>query len=420
MANYKMAEMNSRIIPVEDKIFGISKLAKEMSARVGADKVVNATIGSLLDDDGKLVVLSSVVDVLKSLTPVDYADYAPIAGTPEYLETTKRVAFGNYTPKAYTEAIATPGGTGAIRNSIQNYSKRGDQVLTSDWYWAPYSTIAQEIERTIATYSLFDDKGNFNIESFDNKVNELLKEQDGLVIIINTPAHNPTGYTYTLEDWDKILDCIRKATADGLKKVTLVVDIAYIDFAGDSDKYREFLPKLDNLPANILIIIAYSMSKGYTLYGMRSGAMICLTSDKEIADEFKTVCSFSSRGTWSNCSRSAMVILSSIYAEKALHEKVETEREKYCGMLVRRGKAFLEVSNEVGLKTIPFDSGFFVTVPCENAEEVGKELQKSGIFTVPIGKGIRVSVASISEVTCRMLPAKILKAIQTVNPCDHK
>lgn len=415
MGNYKMAEANFRIIPVEDKIFGINKLAKEMISKVGADKVVNATIGSLLDDEGNLVVLSSVVDVLKSLSPVDYADYAPIGGTPEYLETTKRVAFGNYTPKSFTEAIATPGGTGAIRNAIQNYSKRGDQVLTSDWYWAPYSTIAQEIERTIATYELFDEDGNFNSNSFDLKVNELLSKQDGLVIIINTPAHNPTGYTYTLEDWDRILEILKNATKDGIKKITLVVDVAYIDFAGDSDKYREFLPKLDNMPTNILVIIAYSMSKGYTLYGMRSGAMICMTRDKEIADEFKTVCSFSCRGTWSNCTRSAMVVLSSIYAEKLLHEKVDSEREKYCDMLVRRGKAFMKASEEVGLKLIPFDSGFFVTVPCDHAEEVGKELQKSGIFTVPIGKGLRVSVASISEEKCRMLPAKMLEAIKSVN-----
>lgn len=419
MSNYKMAEANSRIIPIEDKIFGINKLAKEMITKVGSDKVINATIGSLLDDDGNLVVLSSVVDVLKSLTPVDFADYAPIAGTPAYLETIKKVAFGNYYPTVYTEAIATPGGTGAIRNAIQNYSKRGDQVLTSDWYWAPYNTIAQEIERTIATYTLFNEDGKFNIASFDSKVNELLSKQDGLVIIINTPAHNPTGYSYTLEDWDKALESIRNATKNSAKKVILVVDVAYIDFAGDSEQYREFFPKLDNLPANILVIVAYSMSKAYTLYGMRSGAMICITRDKDIAEEFKTVCSFSCRGTWSNCTRSAMVVLSSIHGDNVLNNKVTEEREKYCEMLVTRGKSFTKASSEVGLKTLPFDSGFFVTVPCENAEEVGKELQKSGIFTVPIGKGLRVSVASISEEKCQIIPSKMIEAILTVNPCEH-
>lgn len=416
MANYKMAEANSRVIPLEDKIFGINKLAKEMIAKEGADKVVNSTIGSLLDDQGNLVVLSSVVDVLKSLTPVDYADYAPIAGTPDYQRDIKKAAFGNFEPSCYTEAIATPGGTGAIRNTIQNYSKRGDQVLTSDWYWSPYSTIAQEIERTITTYTLFDEEGNFNIASFDSKVKELLSKQDGLVIIINTPAHNPTGYTFTSHDWDLALGSMKEATKDGLKKITLLVDVAYIDFAGDADEYRSFYPKLENLPTNILVIIGFSMSKGYTMYGMRSGAMICMTSDKEIADEFKTVCSFSCRGSWSNCTRASMAVLSNIYADKALLEKVTAEREAHCAMLVKRGQTFQTAADEVGLKTVPFDSGFFVVVPCENAEEVGKELQKTGIFTVPIGKGLRVSVASVSEAVCKVLPEKMLKAIQTVNP----
>lgn len=415
MSNYKMAEANSRVISAEDKIFGISQKAKEMIAREGADKVVNATIGSLLDDDGNLVVLSSVTEVLKNLTPNDYADYAPIAGTPDFLKAIKKAAFGSYVPKSYTEAVATPGGTGAIRNTIQNYSKRGDQVLTSDWHWNPYSTIAQDIERTIATYTLFDEEGNFNVTSFEGKIKEILSKQDGLVIILNTPAHNPTGYSLTLEDWNKIIAVVKSVVADGSKKITLLVDVAYLDYAGDEEEYRKFFPLLDGLPSNILVVVAYSLSKSYTMYGMRSGAMICMTPDKEIADEFKMVCAFSCRGTWSNCNRAAMTTLSNIYADEELLAKVTAERQKYCKMLVQRGKTFQRIANQVGLKIVPFDAGFFVTVPCENADAVGLELQKEGIFAVPMGKGLRFSVACIPEEICKKLPPAILKAINTVN-----
>ncbi len=415
MSKYKMAEENSRVIPVEDKIFGINQKAKEMAAREGADKVINATIGSLLDDDGNLVILSSVVEVLKNLTPVDYADYAPIAGTPDFIKAIKKAAFGKFVPKSYTEAVATPGGTGAIRNTIQNYSKRGDQVLTSDWYWSPYSTIAQDIERKIATYTLFDEAGDFNASSFESKVKELLSIQEGLVIILNTPAHNPTGYSLTLEDWNKIVAVLKSAAADESKKITLLVDVAYLDYAGDEEEHRNFFPLLDDFPANILVIVAYSLSKSYTMYGMRSGAMICMTRDKEIAEEFKNVCAFSCRGTWSNCNRAAMATLSNIYADEELLAKVTHERQGYCKMLVSRGKAFAKAAKEAGLATVPFEAGFFVTVPCENAESVGLELQKHGIFTVPVGKGLRVSVASISEEKCKMLPPIMKRAIEQVN-----
>ena len=55
-----------------------------MIAEKGRENVVNATIGALLDDDGKLMVLSSVSDVFKSLDMADCAEYAPIAGTPGF------------------------------------------------------------------------------------------------------------------------------------------------------------------------------------------------------------------------------------------------------------------------------------------------------------------------------------------------
>jgi len=318
-------------------------------------------------------------------------------------------------PKAYTEAVATPGGTGAIRNTIQNYSKRGDQVLTSDWYWSPYSTIAQDIERSITTYTLFDKEGKFNAASFESKVKELLSKQDGLVIILNTPAHNPTGYSFTLDDWSRIISIMKETVTDGTKKITLLVDVAYLDYAGDEEEYRKFYPLLEDMPANILVVVAYSLSKSCTMYGMRSGAMICITPEKEIADEFKAVCSFSSRGTWSNCNRAAMATLSNIYADKQLLAKVTTERQGYCKMLVQRGKAFQRAADEAGLEIVPFDAGFFVSIPCDNPDTVGQELQKDGIFVVPLGKGLRVSVASISEESCKNLPPIILKAIKKIN-----
>lgn len=412
MAKYVMAQENSRVIPKEDKIFGINKLAKEMIAKEGKEKVVNATIGALLDDDGNLVVLSSVVDVLKNLDPEDYAEYAPIGGTPDYQKYVQKAAFGKFEPKSHTRALATPGGTGAIRNTIANYSKRGEKVLTSDWFWAPYKTITQELERKLETYSLFDENDKFNLMSFERKVEEILQEQDNLVIIINTPAHNPTGYTLTLKDWEGVIDALKKNSQG--KKITILADVAYLDFAGDEERYREFFPILDDLPENILAVVAFSLSKGYTLYGLRGGAMICMTKNEEIAEEFVFVNNFSARASWSNCPRAAMKALSKIYQDEALLEKVKSERKKYCDMLVNRGKKFETASKKVDLKTVPFDSGFFISIPCEDPESLGKELQKSGIFAVPLAKGLRISVASISESLCESIPAKVKEALDSI------
>lgn len=416
MSKFIMAQENSRTISGEDKIFGINKKAKEMIAKVGKENVANATIGSLLDDDGNLIVLSSVVDVLKDLTPKDYAEYAPITGVPAFLEAVQKAIFMDYTPKGNVEVVATPGGTGAIRNTIQNYTIKGDVIMTSDWFWSPYKTITQELERTLETYSLFDDNYHFNYLSFENKLTEILSRQDRLVIIINTPSHNPTGYSLSLEDWDMVLGILKKATEDKTKQIVLLVDAAYIDFAGDAKKCRAFLPKLEGLPENLLPLVAFSMSKSYTLYGMRGGALICMSPNKDITAEFKLVNAFSCRGTWSNGTRPVMVTLSRIFNDKALLEKVVREREAAMDLMLRRGKAFIKASEKVGLKTCPYDAGFFIIVPCENPDAVGEELQRDGIFTVPFGgRGLRVSVASISETWCSAIPEKMAATIKKIN-----
>ncbi len=411
MSEYILARGNGRNIPHEDKIFGISNRAKAMIAEKGADKVINATIGSLLDDDGDLVVLSSVDEVFKHLSPRDYADYAPIGGIAPFKEAVQKAAFGVHQPKGFTEAVATPGGTGSLRNVISNYSDGGDKVLTSDWHWAPYNTIAGEIGRSIDTFEFFTPERKFNTESFRTKVNELLAAQESLVIIMNTPAHNPTGYSLTLEDWDDVVAVLTEASVCG-KAIALVVDAAYIDFAGDEEEYRRFLPKLENLPENVISIVAYSLSKTYTLYGTRCGAMICVAKTQEIADEFKRVCEYSSRGSWSNSAKVAQVILSRIYGDPGLLERVNEERAHYRDMLIARGRAFEEAAKEAGLETVPFDAGFFISIPCDNPDAISAELEKQGLFIVPLAKGLRVSVASISEEKCRKLPAMIKAAMK--------
>ena len=76
-------------------------------------------------------------------------------------------------------------------------------------------------------------------------------------------------------------------------------------------------------------------------------------------------------------------------------------------MLIRRGRAFEAAAKECGLEMVPFDAGFFASMPMPNPDEVAAELEKENIFLVPLAKGIRASVASMSEENCKMVPARI-------------
>ncbi len=409
--NFSMVAAHSKRPVNEDKIFGANREANKAAEKYGFENVINSTIGAFLDDNGKLLVLPSVMNTLRNLSDEEIAAYAPIAGLPEYLEAIKTATFRNCTPEGYIKAIATPGGSGAIRHAIWNYSEMGDYILTSDWYWGPYKTIANEHGRKITTYKLFDENDNFNIDSFREELQKLLKIQDRVVILLNSPAHNPTGFTLELNEWEMVIDTLKELSKDKNKKIILFSDVAYLDFAGETNESRRFMKLFGNLPENILTIIAFSMSKGYTLYGLRSGAMICVTSSKSVAEEFVNVGQFSNRGVWSNGTRCAMKVLAEIFNNKDLLAKVDSERLELRKMLEDRGKAFLESATRVGLKICPYKAGFFISVPCDNPDDIAKKLKEDNVFVVPLSKGIRFTPCSVSKEKCAKAPELILKAL---------
>ena len=53
--------------PIVDTVFAIVKKAKEAKQEIGEENVVDATIGSLYDEHGKIVAFDSVFSTLKQL-----------------------------------------------------------------------------------------------------------------------------------------------------------------------------------------------------------------------------------------------------------------------------------------------------------------------------------------------------------------
>lgn len=407
---YILARGDGQKLLYEDKILEINKRAEKLIKQQGSDKVINAAKGTYLEDDGKMAIISSVGEMMRSLEVEDYAEYTPVSGITSFKNAIIDVTFGNSRPSGFIRVVATPGGTGALRNVISNYSGVGDRILTTDWHWTPYDNIAGELGRRIDTFDLFEDNIRFNAKSFSNKVFELIMKQKSLVIILNTPAHNPTGYSLDLQDWDNVIDVINKA-AEYKKAIALVIDVAYMDFAGDEEDVRRFFSKLGNLAENVISVVSYSLSKSFTMYGARCGAMICVAKTDEIADEFSKVCEYSSRGSWSNSMRSSQVVLSRICEDDRLFKTVKEERRLLREKLMDRGEVFVKEAERIGLKIIPFRAGFFISIPCDNPESVSEQLEKQEIFVVPFKKGIRVAISAISEDKCRRLPAIIKKYI---------
>lgn len=394
----------------KDIIFGLAGRAQEAEKKFGRKNVINATLGSIVEDDGKIVAFKTVYDEYKSFDNAEFCAYASIEGQPDYLEAVKEACFKDYTPNGYIKAVASPGGSGAIKLALWNYTNYGDNVLTSDWFWGSYTSIAEEGGRGVVTYKLFDENGEFNFSSFKESFLNLAQKQDRIFTIVNTPAHNPTGYSVTEDEWDKILGLAKEVSKDDNKKIIFLVDVAYIDYAGDDKQSRSFFKKFSDLPDNIFTIVAYSMSKGFTAYGMRMGAVIGISSNSEVVEEFYYSCTHSCRATWSNCNRSAMTLLSNIINNPEKMIAYEAEKEKYKKLLEVRAKAFVDEAEKIGLEILPYRVGFFISIPCEDPMAVVDELAKHNLFAVPLEMGVRFAICSVAEDKCKASP-KVIKSV---------
>ncbi|WP_346356245.1 aminotransferase class I/II-fold pyridoxal phosphate-dependent enzyme [Azotosporobacter soli] len=407
-----MAATHSQGKVATDTIFGANAAAVAATAIHGKENVVNATIGAFMDEEEQLACIPTVGQVMKNLPLTKLIAYAPIAGVPDYLKAVIDLTFSQQRPEAYIEAVATAGGSGAIHHTIWNYSEIGDTVLTSDWHWDPYSIFCRESMRKLDTYSLFDENLKFNIKAFSEKVTEILAKQNNLVVIINTPAHNPTGYSLTDNEWEQVIRVFKDAAKDPAKKIVPLIDIAYIEYAGEKEACRTFMRKLQGLPSNIMPILAFSMSKGYTLYGQRTGAMIGVSSNKQAMEEFTAINKFTSRATWSNINNGAMNTLATIYNDKTLLSQVEAERSVFYQQIRTRANIFTSEAKAADLKMLPYVAGFFLSIPAADPVRVCENLHKDNVFAVPLEKGVRIAVCAVTAKKITGMAGKIAAAMK--------
>ncbi len=102
-------------------------------------------------------------------------------------------------------------------------------------------------------------------------------------------------------------------------------------------------------------------------------------------------------------------------AMKKLLKKVNEERDSFKGLLEERAKTFVDEAEEIGLEIFPYRAGFFITIPCENPDEVAEELTKDYLFLLPLGRGIRFAPCAVSAEKCKKSARLIKQAIEKVN-----
>ena len=397
--------------PIVDTVFTIVKKAKEDKAKSGEDVVVDATIGSLYDEEGKLVALDSVFSSLKNLDNRVLAAYAAsFTGNEDFKDRVYRwVLDGN--SHLHHEIIATPGGTGAVAMTIQESLEAGQTVILPEIAWGSYNLMAQMNNLQIATYALFEED-HFNIESFKHTCQMVMAQQNKLVVVINDPCHNPTGYSLNKEEWNEVIAFLNECSKT--HAVVLLNDIAYIDYAYGQKQAKEYFSVFDQISDNIVVVVAFSLSKSMTSYGLRCGAAIIMGQREEAVQELKIVFEKDARATWSNINNGAMATFVDVMDH---HLKAyDQERLHYVALLKERSDIFVKEAKEVGLKHYPYKEGFFVTLSMDNEtrDKYHEALMENHIYTVKVNLGIRVAVCSLSVDKIKGLAKKMKEILDTV------
>ncbi len=401
---------------IVDTVFEASSGAIEAMRRDGPEQVVNGAFGTYFDETGKLLTFDSVYRAFDQVEDIQKAKYASsIMGSEEYRRAVKDWLFEAVGFSPTCDIIATPGGTGALSSTIKNSLMPGQKVIYPDIGWGPYVTIAKEHRVAIESYQLFSEAGGFNLDSFQETCERVMKEQGKVLAFINDPCQNPTGYTMTESEWDQVQSIVEKLSQSG--PFILLHDIAYIDYNRKGDDYKRMFKRYETLPENVLVVIAFSVSKTLTAYGMRVGAQVLFSTNENQREKFMHACANTARGVWSTVNNGGMRVFADLALDSTLKKSYLAEKSDFVTLLNERAAIFVSEAEAVGLPLYPYNEGFFVTIRVDRQvikNELHLKLKTLNIFFVNVYGGLRVAICSIPKKKLYGLPGRVKAALDEI------
>jgi aromatic-amino-acid transaminase len=374
--------------PGDDPIFMLNAEAQKR-AQTG-ESIVNATLGVLTEDDGSLAVMPSVLDAIARVPVKRAAAYAPIHGDAEFLRAVIDDLFEGGAMSKIAVAAATPGGTGALHHAIVNFLEPGQALLTGNYFWGPYHTIATHTRRAVETFEMFDARGAFDLHAFEEGLARLIARQGRALVFFNFPCHNPTGYSLDDAEWSSVAEIVRRHAQRA--PLVFLVDDAYAKFGSTTS--QSWLNHVERMLDPALVLVAWTASKSFAQYGARVGALVAVHPDAKERERIHSALGFSCRGTWSNCNHLGLLAITDLLSEPALKARADAERAKLIRLLDERVSVFNREAARERLRYPRYEGGFFVSVFTPDADATAKAMRALGVYVVPMKGAVRVALCS--------------------------
>ena len=195
--------------------------------------------------------------------------YTGLAGDPAFSEAMAGLILGTDYPRERFAAVATPGGTGAIRQALEliQMASPDATVWLSNPTWPNHPSIMKYLGVPMGEYRYFDNATR--AVDFAGMMADLEGVKAGDLVLLHGCCHNPTGANLNLTQWGEVADFLNARGAIPF------IDIAYQGFGDgleqDAAGVRLIASKVPEM------LIAASCSKNFGIYRERTGVLMALS-----------------------------------------------------------------------------------------------------------------------------------------------
>lgn len=247
----------------QDKILQLIQMFREDTRR----NKIDLGVGVYKDATGLTPVMKGVKEAEKKLWKIETTKtYTGLAGEPDYNAALTSMILNNAVSIDRVASIATPGGTGAIRQALEliRLATPEATIWLSNPTWPNHQSIINYLGLKMAEYRYFDTKTRGI--NFDGLMEDLAKIKASDVVLLHGCCHNPTGANLDAAQWNTVVKLLAE------KGAIPFIDLAYQGF-GDGLQADAAATRLvaKSFPE---MLIAASCSKNFGIYRERTGILI--------------------------------------------------------------------------------------------------------------------------------------------------
>jgi aspartate aminotransferase len=377
----------------------ILQLMGQFKADPRADKI-DLGVGVYKDATGLTPIMRAVKAAERQLWETQTTKtYTGLAGDPAFNAAIADLVLGDSVSPDRIAAVATPGGTGAVRQAFEllKMARPEATVWVSDPTWPNHLSILKHLGIPTRPYRYFDAESR--AVDFAGMMAHLGQAKRDDLILLHGCCHNPTGANLTLPEWQAVAALLEKTGA------VPMIDIAYQGF-GDGLEADAAGVRLI-AAARPEVLIATSCSKNFGIYRERTGALIAL-SDPAQRDLTQSSLAYLNRQNYSFPPDHGARLVTMILTDSTLRSDWEVELEEIrSGMLALREGLAAELRRLSGSDRFGFlaqHRGMFSRLGA-TPEQVERLKTEHGIYMVGDS---RLNIAGLNARTIPILARAVL------------